>query len=539
MLDAMVRFASIGAMRPLLVAAAFAVLALPAAAQVDERPALNVLARGPLVSLDPVAQPSYATLDHGYMVYDTLFALDDRLKPQPQMVERHAVSADGLLHMLELRADLAWHDGKPVTAEDCIASIRRWAPSDALGRALLARLETMSAVDARVLEIHLTRPFPLLETALARPLGTVPFMLPARLAATPPGSTVEDATGSGPYRYLPEEREGLFRAVYARHEGYRPRPEPLSLFAGGKVAGGERVAFLYIPDLAIATFELYGGTAQYWRTLEADAVPRLATNPDVAQRPLDPFGDTALLRLNHRAAPFDDARLRQAARLAIDQQALVALLGAPVAEARVCATVFPCGLPGASATAAAAQPIEERRISARRLLRESGYDGKPVVLLTARDQAITDALARAVADQLRRVGFTVTLHEMIWPELAQRRQSTAPSDQGGWSAFVTRWPVLDLASPGWNAALRATGAGAWFGWPEDAALEKLRQSWIDAANDDARRGAQAAIEARATEVVPYVPLAQFRVLDAWRATEITPPPPAPVLAVWGIEAKKK
>lgn len=513
--------------------------AAPAAAQADKARQLEVLARGPLVSLDPALSPSYATIDHGYMVYDTLFALDAALHPQPQMVERHDVSADGLLHTLTLRDGLAWHDGAPVTAEDCVASIRRWARRDGFGRELLARLETMSAVDAHSFEIHLTRPFPLLPLALARPLGTVPFMVPGRVAQTPPGVSIEDATGSGPYRYLPDEREGMFRAVYARHAAYKPRPEPLSLLAGGKAARMERVEWLYIPDLAIATFELYGGTAQYWRTLEAGAVPRLATNPDVAQRPFAPFGDTALLRLNHRAAPFDDPRLRQAARLAIDQPTLAALLGAPVAEARVCATMLPCGLPDTPSTATAPQPIEERRVAARRLLREAGYDAKPVVLLTARDQAITDTLTRAVADQLRRVGFAVTLHEMTWPELARRRQSTAPADQGGWSAFVTRWPVLDLASPGWNDALRATGADAWPGWPEDAVLEKLRQDWLDAASEDARRATQAAIERRAAEVVPYVPLAQFRVVDAFRATEITPPPLAPVLAVWGIEPKKK
>lgn len=525
-------------MRLLATIAVLLALHLPAQAQVDEKRELEVLGRGPLVSLDPIAMPSHAALDHGYMVYDTLFALDADLTPQPQMVERHEVSADGLAHTLTLRRGLTWHDGTPVTAEDCVTSIRRWARRDGFGRDLLARLETMSAVDERSLDIHLTRPFPLLPAALARPLGTVPFMMPARLAATPADIAIDDATGSGPYRYLPAEREGLFRAYYARYDGYTPRTEPLSLFAGAKRATMDRVEWQYIPDLAIATFELYGGTAQYWRTLEAGAVPRLATNPDVAQRPLDPFGDMALLRLNHRTAPFDDARVRQAARLAVDQAALVALLGAPVADARFCATVFPCGLPGAPATAAAPQAIEERRIAARRLLREAGYDGKPVVLLTARDQAITDALTRTVADQLRRVGFTVTLHEMIWPELAQRRQSTAPSDQGGWNGFVTRWPALDLASPGWNAALRATGADTWFGWPEDAILEKLRQTWIDAPSDAARAATLSAIEARAAEIVPYVPLAQFRVIDAYRSTEITEPPVSPVLAVWGIESRQ-
>jgi peptide/nickel transport system substrate-binding protein len=505
---------------------------LASTARAAEPSLLRVIPQGPLLSLDPVVSPSYATLDHAYMVYDTLFALDAALRPQPQMAERHAISADGLAHRIALRDDLRWHDGTPVTAADCIASIRRWAARDRLGQDLLARLRSMEAEDDRTIVVGLSARFPLAE-ALAKPMGAVPFMMPARLASQPPDRAIEDAIGSGPFRFAPDKVGGHFLRIYERNAAYRPRPEPLSLFAGGKQALVDRVEWMYIPGVAIATFELYAGVVQYWRTPTAEALPRLDDNPDVTIQPVDAFGEVGLLRLNHRTAPFDDQRLRQAAALAIDHQAMVAALGPPVSDSRVCATLFPCGLPGGPPTRADPRPIEERRAAARRLLRDAGYDGKPVIFLTAHDQPIVDALARAAAEQMRRVGFTVAVNDMLWPDLVRRRQSQAPAESGGWSAFVTRWPVLDLASPAWNEALRADGEKAWIGWPKDDALERLRQEWLEAPSAEGT----AKIEARAAEIAAYVPLAQFRLPIAYRHTAITDPPPLPVMALWGIAKK--
>lgn len=513
-----------------LTAALALLLACPALGA--EPSLLRVLPQGPLVGLDPIATPAYATLDHAYMVYDTLFALDAELRPQPQMAERHEIAPDGLAHRISLREGLRWHDGTAVTAADCVASIRRWAARDRMGRDLLARLRSIEAEDKRTIVVTLNAPFPLAE-ALARPMGTVPFMMPARLAERPQDQAIEDATGSGPYRFAADKAEGLFRKVYERNAAYRPRPEPPSLFAGGKEAKVDRVEWLYIPGVAIATFELYAGVVQYWRTPTTEALPRLENNPDVTIRPVDPFGETALLRLNHLHPPFDDQRVRQAAALAIDRQAMVAALGGQVSEARICASLLPCGIAGEPATRADRRPGEERRAAARRMLHDAGYDGRTVVLLTARDQPIVDALARAAADQLRRVGFVVQVNEMLWPDLVRRRQARSPGNAGGWSAFVTRWPALDLASPGWNEAMRADGDMAWFGWPRDDALERLRQEWLDKPSAEGR----AAIERRAAEIVAYVPLAQYRLPAAFRHTAITEPPATPVMALWGIARK--
>lgn len=516
-----------------------AALALIAGACLPARAAdpvtLYVDPQGPLLSLDPIARPDYATIDHGYMVYDTLFALDDALQPQPQMAESHLVGADGLEHAIGLRPGLSWHDGASVTAEDCIASIRRWAQVDPFGRDLMARVRSIEPTGRTSFTIALERPFPLLAEALARPLGTVPFMMPARFAAAPPTQAVTRAVGSGPFR-LVQRSDGLYRTLYEKNADYLPRAGPARLLAGGKRVLVDRVEWLYIPDTATATFYLNAGTLDYWDMMPAVAPPHVARNPDVVVRAREPFGKLALLRLNHRAKPFDDVRLRRAAALAIDRAALVGAVAKLVNESWACAAVLGCALPGVEAPPPDPRPPPDRREIARRLLREAGYDGKPIVLLSASDQPENEALVQAVAAQLHLVGFVARIESMPWQDLARRRQSRSGPDAGGWNGFVTRWPAIDLWSPGWNAALRGNGDAAWFGWPEDQRIEQLRQDWIDAPTAERRKALRADLERAAAESVPYVPLVQFRLPRGYR-TNVSEPPAAPAAIFWGIEKK--
>ena len=106
----------------------------PAMAQSDKT--LRVVMHSDLKILDPIWTTAYIVRNHGYLIYDTLFALDAKLQPQPQMAESLVMSDDGLTATIKLRDGLSFHDGKPVTAEDCIASLKRWAARDSMAQKL-------------------------------------------------------------------------------------------------------------------------------------------------------------------------------------------------------------------------------------------------------------------------------------------------------------------------------------------------------------------------------------------------------------------
>src|SRR5262249_26486056 len=147
----------------------------------------------------------YITRNYGYMVYDTLFAVNDKFEVQPQMVDTHSVSPDKLTYTFTLRDGLKWHDGKPVTPADCIASIERWSKRDALGQKLAEMTEAMSAVDAKTFTIKLKKPFAFVLDALAKPSSNVPFMMPERVAKTDAFTQITESIGSGPFKFVKEE----------------------------------------------------------------------------------------------------------------------------------------------------------------------------------------------------------------------------------------------------------------------------------------------------------------------------------------------
>ena len=103
------------------------------------------------------------------MIYDTLFAVDDKLEVKPQMVDKWEVSSDKLTYTLTLRDGLEWHDGKPVTAEDCVASIKRWGARDAMGQKLMAVTSELTAPDDKTIKFVLKQPYGLLLYSLGKP----------------------------------------------------------------------------------------------------------------------------------------------------------------------------------------------------------------------------------------------------------------------------------------------------------------------------------------------------------------------------------
>src|SRR6266699_2967907 len=219
--------------------------AAPAEAQT-----LKVVMHSDVKILDPIWTTAYIQRNHGYMVWDTLFAMDEKFDVKPQMVDKYDVSADKLTWSFTLRDGLEWHDGKPVTPEDCIASIKRWAARDSMGQKMMASVLDFEAVDAKTFKMKMKEPYGLVLQSLGKPSSNVPFMMPARVAATDPNVQIkaEDVIGSGPFVFVAKEWKPGEKVVFVRNASSKPRVEPPSGLAGGKVAKVDRVEWIWIAD---------------------------------------------------------------------------------------------------------------------------------------------------------------------------------------------------------------------------------------------------------------------------------------------------
>ncbi len=480
---------------------------------------LRVVMHSALRVLDPIMTTAYMSRNHGYMIYDTLFALDASMTPQPQMVDSWTVSDDGLVYRFTLRDGLMFHDGAPVTGDDVAASIRRWGERDAMGQLLMRYVAEMGqdAENPSVFVMTLREPYGLVIDSLAKPSSNVPFIMPARIAgATPSTEQVAEQIGSGPFRWVADEFQPGVIAVYERYDGYVPRDEPASWASGGKVVHVDRVEWIVMPDDQTKLNALLSEEIDYWEDPPADLLPILQANPDMRVANLNLLGYQTIMRPNALHPPFDDPRIRRAAIASVAQQDVMdAMIGNPDLYV-LCGAMFVCGTPLESDVGSETLVQGNGQDMARQLLAEAGYDGTPVVLMHPTDVSTLRTQPVVVAQAMRDAGFNVDLQAMDWQTLVGRRANQAPPADGGWNMFITNWVGADVFNPVVNNMVGGQGPnGGWFGWPEDAPLEALRLAFATAPTLAERQEIAAQIQAHVYENGYYAPIGQYFVFTAW------------------------
>ncbi|MBM3567695.1 MAG: ABC transporter substrate-binding protein [Alphaproteobacteria bacterium] len=525
--------------RSLGLAAAGAALALgagfaaaPAAAQ---QKTLKVVMHSDLKILDPIWTTAYIVRNHGYLVYDTLFAMDEKLELKPQMVERYSVSPDNLTYTFTLRDGLEWHDGTPVTSEDCIASIKRWGARDSMGQKLMTFTKEMKAVDAKTFQLVLNEPYGLVIMSLGKPSSNVPFMMPKRVADGNPMEQLSDTTGSGPFVFKKDEWKPGEKQVWVKNPKYKPRSEPASGMAGGKVAHLDRVEWLWIADHQSAINALLAGEIDMMETPPHDLLKVIEKDKNVKLVNTNPLGNQYTFRFNWTHPPFDKAAIRRAALVAFNQKDFLdAVIGDPKYY-RVCKAMFVCDTP--NETMAGMDGIYDSRFEdSKRMLKEAGYDGTPVLLMHSTDLHVLTNLAPVAKSLLERGGFNVNMVSMDWQTLVARRTKKELPAQGGWNAFLTSWVAADILNPVMAGFFNSGCDKAMFGWPCDERMEKLRDDYSRETDAAKQKALVAQVQARAMEIGTHANLGQWYQPIAMR-TNIEGMLTAPVPVFWNIVKK--
>ena len=503
--------------RSLLTAAA-SLLAAPAIAQPAKTSTLRFIPQSNLVSLDPIWTTATVTANHGYYVYDTLFAVDGKMVPHPQMAEGAEVSADGRTWRIRLREGLTFHDGEPVRAVDCIASLQRFAAADEFGK-LLGRVVDSWGVDGdRTLVIKLTKPFPLMLDVLAKSDSRVPFMMPERLAKTPATTAISEVIGSGPYRFLASEFNSGSRVAYAKFAGYVPRTEKPDWASGAKLAHYDRVEWNIIPDAATAAAALRNGEVDWWEAPTSDLIPMLKRDARIKTMIQNPAGNCAVMRLNNLQAPFNSEAIRRAVMMAVEQEDYMsAIYGTDdMSVWRTCYSLFPCNTPYESEDGAALLKGKHDPDTVKKALAAAGYNGERVVVLNPTDFPTIGPLGQVTYAALKKAGMNVELAESDWGTVIQRRTSREPADKGGWSIFHTWGSATGWATPAVSATVRGLGKDGWFGWWDNPGVEKMVAQWLEAPDDASRKTLANAINKAALESVASIPLGQAFVRTMFR-----------------------
>jgi peptide/nickel transport system substrate-binding protein len=512
---------------PLTIAAAV-LLGAPAHAEKT----LRAVMHSDLKILDPIWTTAYIARNHGYMIYDTLFAQDEKGEIKPQMVDTYDVSADKLLYTFRLRDGLFWHDGPQVTAEDCVASIRRWAAKDATGQKLMSFVASIDALDAKTFTIRLREPTGLVLIGLGKPSSNVPFMMPKRVAATDPNTQIGDFTGSGPFIFKRDEWKPGDKTVYVKNPKYVPRAEPASGLAGGKVVNVDRVEWRAISDHQQAINALLAGEIDYKEDPPHDLLPLLKQDAGIKLWDYNPLGNQYTFRPNHVQKPFDNPLVRRALWYAFNQKDFLdAVIGDPDYY-KTCKAMFVCGTALASDKGMDGL-LESDFAKAHELLQQAGYDGTPIVLLHSTDLAVLTNLAPVAKTLMEKAGFKVDMQSMDWQTLVARRAKKDPADAGGWHAMLTSWVAADITNPIAAALFNSACDKALFGWPCDAEMEKLRDDFARETDPAKQKAIAEAVQVQATKMTSHINLGQWYQPIATRRS-LSGVLSAPVPVFWNV-----
>jgi peptide/nickel transport system substrate-binding protein len=501
--------------RSILAMGTVAALPAPVVAQDMRAQTLRFVPQANLSVLDPVFTTATVTGNHGWHVFDTLYGVDAELKPKPQMAEGAEVLDDGKRWRITLRPGLRFHDGEPVRARDCIASLKRWCAREPYGQLLIRQVDEWRAVDDRTIEIRLKRAFPLLLDALAKPDSAVPFIMPERLAETDPNRGVTEMIGSGPYRFIAGEYNSGSRVVYEKFDAYQPRQEAPSWTSGAKIAHFRRIEWHILPDPATAAAALQNGEVDWWERPHPDLQPLLARARDVRREVSDTGGRLAVLRMNNLHPPFDDVRIRRAVRLSVLQEDYMrASRGDDRTDWDLCRSLWPRETPYYEDLGDAMMPGSLDR--ARAALREAGYANQRVVVINPTDFPDIGPLGQVTADRLKRIGMNIELAESDWGTVVQRRSNRESVDRGGWSILHTTGGATAWANPAVSFLVRGQGTGGWFGWWKSDEAEAMAEAWLFAQNEAEQKQIASRLGRLALEDAAFIPLGQFRIRTAFR-----------------------
>ncbi|MCC6716482.1 MAG: ABC transporter substrate-binding protein [Acetobacteraceae bacterium] len=473
---------------------------------------LKFVPQANLTLLDPIITTAAVTANHAWMVWDTLYGVNGNLDPKPQMAEGHTVSDDGRTYLIKLRPGLKWHDGTPVRAQDCAPSLARWAVRDPFGQNLLKVVDSWGFADDRTVKITLKRPFPLLIQAIAQQNS---FIMPERMAKTDPFKAITEYVGSGPFRFLPDEFVAGSSATWQRFDGYVPRQEPAEWTSGGKVAHFERIEWKVIPDSSTAAAALQSGEVDWYEQVQADLVPLLKRNSNIVFGPSNPQGYIGGMRFNHLHPPFNNVKLRRAVQMGVKQEDyMTAIMGTDHSLWETCRSQYPCGTTYGVETDL---PVLRGKLEeARKMVRESGYNGQKAVIINPTDFATIGPLGEITFDLLKKIGINAELQSTDWGSVVQRRATKEPVEKGGWSIFHTWFTGGFILNPVITPPYRGLGEKGWFGWYDNPKIEQMTDAWLDAKDEAGRKKIAADIQAENYRQVPTINLGQFQIPTAWR-----------------------
>lgn len=472
-------------------AAALVAGALVAGSQAQAETVLRYATIGEPPSLDVQVGTATIASTIGQHMFETLYAFDESYAPQPLLAASDRVEDDGKTLIITLREGVPFHNGKEMTAEDVVASLKRWGEFGSRGKLLTENATSIEATGDHEVTIKLSEPNGAWRNLLAFPNGG-PVIYPADIVTAAGAEPIskENYVGTGPFKFT-EWRPNRYVEM-ARFEDYAPAPGEPSGLAGAREAKLDKIRFIPVPDVGTRVSGVQAGDYDYAEIIPGDLYGDLSEDSSVKIHvngaPI--FG---LMFMNSKDGQLkDDFELRRAILTALNMDEALRVSIGPELLWDANGSYYPEGSAWHS-DAGVASYNQGNPEKAKEMAAASGYDGEPIKLLVSTNYQFHYDQAVVFTKQLADAGINVQLNVVDWATLLKKR---AEPDQ--WDMFFTHHgtvpdpiliTVLNNTYPGW--------------WTTDE-KEALKAEFTGTADVDARAETWSKIQDLIYQQVPAV-----------------------------------
>ena len=414
-------------------------------------------------TLDQHTTTAVITREIGINMFEGLYALDARYQPVPLLAEGHDVADGGKRYTIRLRKDVRFHNGKPLSAADVVASLKRWGALASTGKAIFKNVEAVEAKGPGVVEIRLKEPSGTLLTVLAQ-VDNAASIYPKEVIDAAGEGPLKEFVGTGPFKFVEHKPDRHIKL--ARFDGYTARADPASGLAGRRAALVDELLFMPVPDYATRQAGMLTGEYDYIQQVKPDQYERLKSAPGVEPVVVKPYG-WATIVFNLKQGLMTDKRLRQATQAALDVEPMM-LAGLGHKDFyRLDPGLFFRELPWHSRAGAALYDQHDKD-RARRLLKEAGYAGQPMRWIVTTEYEHHYKPAVVAKSQLEEVGFKIDLQVSDWATVVQRRNKPDL-----WDAFSTAFTFVP--EPATSAQVLCDWPGWWCTPEKDELLQAMQR----------------------------------------------------------------
>src|SRR5690625_899715 len=435
----------------------------------DEPSELHIAHNAAPPTLDWHATGATSTRDITMLIYETLISVDADFQPQPMLAESFDISDDGKTYTFNLREGVKFHNGKEMTAEDVIASMENWLErSDITGQIFDGA--TWEANGDYTVHLKLAQPSSLtLDT-----IGTTkqaPAIVPKEVIESASAEGIDEYIGTGPYKFNEWKQDQYIQLV--KNDDYEPLDEETSGWSGKKEALIDELYFHFVSDTSTRIAGLQTGEYDFGYDIPFDMYEQLEADPNINTFLASPAN--AVIKFNTKQGLASDFNLRQAINTALDYEEIM-LAAFPHEEAFELTPGYMDSdiVKWSSDSGKAFYNINDQE-KAKKILKDTGYDGENLRILTTRDYDYIYNLSVVVNEQLNNLGINSELVVLDWATVVDMTSKEEHLDD-------------------WNITLSGSSIVS-----TPTQLISLSNSWSGGVNDEHITNTMAAIELEADE----------------------------------------